>query len=47
MKKFFTGLCAALLISSTLLISLGNNTPSQARNTGFSTLAFHVAIEDY
>lgn len=49
MRKKFTRLCAALLLSSTLTMSVGNifgNIPL-TNPGGISTFGFHVAIEDY
>lgn len=47
MNKIFTGLCAALLLSFTLLTPLGetSNTLSHTGNMGISTLGFYRAIE--
>lgn len=49
MKKNFTRVCTALLLSSTLTMAAGNifgNIPL-TNPGGISTFGFHVAIEDY
>lgn len=49
MKKNFTRLCTALLLSSTLTLSAGSifgNIPLTSHGS-ISTFGFHVAIEDY
>lgn len=49
MKKFFSGLCATLLLSSALMIPLGKAASLSTinENTAFSPLeAFHVHIDD-
>lgn len=45
MKKFFSVLCAALLLSSALMMSFGSPV-NHSGDSGAATLGFHLAIED-